>query len=185
MRGNQFKKIDWDSITWDDLPLTRKRERMFKESNFACSECGFDKRRPDGKMILEIDHIDSVHTNNSKENLRVLCPNCHAMTPHYRNHGRGKGRSSSRLRASNVGYWEARAKVLQEQQNYIEYFKSVVMETHASGEIDYMSRGWIQRLTEKLDENCNNVSRRIRRDMPDFFMNNCLRCNTPRRRKVD
>jgi hypothetical protein len=33
---------------------------------------------------LELDHIDSNHTNNSLDNLRVLCPNCHALTANYR-----------------------------------------------------------------------------------------------------
>lgn len=35
-----------------------------------------------GKPIpLDIDHIDSDPTNNSIENLRYLCPNCHRQTP--------------------------------------------------------------------------------------------------------
>lgn len=30
---------------------------------------------------LELDHIDGEHYNNEFENLRILCPNCHALTP--------------------------------------------------------------------------------------------------------
>jgi hypothetical protein len=33
---------------------------------------------------LELDHIDGDRTNNLLENLRLLCPNCHALTPTYR-----------------------------------------------------------------------------------------------------
>jgi 5-methylcytosine-specific restriction endonuclease McrA len=33
---------------------------------------------------LEIDHIDGDSTNNSLDNFRILCPNCHAQTPTYR-----------------------------------------------------------------------------------------------------
>lgn len=33
---------------------------------------------------LELDHIDGDHLNNEIENLRLLCPNCHAQTPTYR-----------------------------------------------------------------------------------------------------
>ncbi len=33
---------------------------------------------------LELDHRDGDRTNNVLENLRLLCPNCHALTPTYR-----------------------------------------------------------------------------------------------------
>lgn len=33
---------------------------------------------------LELDHIDGNHSNNLLENLRVICPNCHALTSTYR-----------------------------------------------------------------------------------------------------
>ena len=43
---------------------------------------------------LELDHIDGCHDNNQKENLRLLCPNCHTQTPTYgskkRNGGSGE-----------------------------------------------------------------------------------------------
>jgi len=33
---------------------------------------------------LELDHLDGDRENNSLDNLRLICPNCHAMTPTYR-----------------------------------------------------------------------------------------------------
>lgn len=42
---------------------------------------------------LELDHIDGDHYNNQLENLKVLCPNCHAKTPTYR--GKNKKRKDS------------------------------------------------------------------------------------------
>lgn len=35
-------------------------------------------------VILEIDHIDGRADNNSPENLRVVCPQCHALSPFHR-----------------------------------------------------------------------------------------------------
>ncbi len=41
-------------------------------------------------MPLELDHVNGDPTDNRLENLRILCPNCHALTDNYR--GRNIGR---------------------------------------------------------------------------------------------
>ncbi len=58
-----------------------------------CSGCGWDKINPiTGKVPLEIDHIDGNFQNNIESNLRLLCPNCHSLTPSFRNLNKGRGR---------------------------------------------------------------------------------------------
>jgi hypothetical protein len=37
---------------------------------------------------LELDHIDGNRYNHKLENLRLICPNCHAQTPTYRSKNR-------------------------------------------------------------------------------------------------
>ena len=39
---------------------------------------------------LELDHIDGNKHNNNLSNLRILCPNCHALTPTYRTKNIGR-----------------------------------------------------------------------------------------------
>lgn len=59
----------------------------------ACEECGWDKNHPsDGNPLTEIDHIDGDAHNCRLENLKVLCPNCHAMTPTFRSRNKGSKR---------------------------------------------------------------------------------------------
>lgn len=31
-------------------------------------------------IVLQLDHINGIHNDNRKENLRFLCPNCHSQT---------------------------------------------------------------------------------------------------------
>ena len=51
---------------------------------YKCANCGCDGHWLDGEIALELDHIDGDNTNHSLENLRYLCPNCHALTETYR-----------------------------------------------------------------------------------------------------
>jgi 5-methylcytosine-specific restriction endonuclease McrA len=69
----------------------RLKRRLIEEGIFEarCTGCGLD-RWLEGPIPLQLDHIDGDRTNNLLENLRLLCPNCHALTDTYcgRNIGR-------------------------------------------------------------------------------------------------
>lgn len=74
-----------------------RKNRLIKEFNHHCWDCGLRewKKQP---IPLQLDHIDGNSDNSLKENLRLLCPNCHALTPFFG--GKNKGRYPKTQRAS-------------------------------------------------------------------------------------
>ena len=68
------------------------RKRLIEDGYFRaqCSCCALSEWMG-SKIALELDHKDGDRDNNELSNLRLLCPNCHAMTPTYRGRNvRGK-----------------------------------------------------------------------------------------------
>lgn len=61
------------------------RRKIFREGikQKKCECCGRFEWM--GQQIpLEVHHKDGDKTNNNLDNLQILCPNCHALTPTYR-----------------------------------------------------------------------------------------------------
>lgn len=50
---------------------------------YKCYGCGITEWK-NQRIPLELDHIDGDKTNNTLENLKILCPNCHSITPTYK-----------------------------------------------------------------------------------------------------
>jgi hypothetical protein len=61
------------------------KQRLFAErlKERRCESCETEEWL--GQPVpLELDHINGDVTDNRVENLRILCPNCHALTKTYR-----------------------------------------------------------------------------------------------------
>ena len=61
------------------------RNYLLEEANYKCTECGWGIVNPfNGEIPLEIHHINGDSNDNSPNNLKVLCPNCHALTENFK-----------------------------------------------------------------------------------------------------
>lgn len=89
---------DTSVVTQPDGDLTTTaRKYLRNEAGNKCTQCGWNEKNPvDGIVPLQVDHIDGDSTNHLRENLVVLCPNCHSLTPTYGMKNRGNGRKSRR-----------------------------------------------------------------------------------------
>ncbi|MBC8409271.1 MAG: HNH endonuclease [Rhodobacteraceae bacterium] len=167
------------SRSFEELGWRSKRKYLFEQMNYSCENCGFNKTRDCGSSILEVDHIDGNHKNNERTNLRVLCPNCHALTDNFRNWGRkGQEKSSTRIRKGNKDFEDfqnERITLKNLKDVFNEKFVNIVNEAHESGEIDFSKFGWVGKLSERLNETPMSSGRRLRKLMPEFYDEHCFR----------
>jgi hypothetical protein len=69
-----------------DFQSHKLKRRLFKEGlkKEKCELCGWHKNAPEGRIPLELDHINGNGRDNRLKNLRILCPNCHSLQSTHR-----------------------------------------------------------------------------------------------------
>jgi Zn finger protein HypA/HybF involved in hydrogenase expression len=73
------------------------KNRLIKEGlkQWKCESCN-NEDWMSKKIPLELEHCNGDNTDNRLENLKLLCPNCHAQTDYYR--GRNKKSALSEMK---------------------------------------------------------------------------------------
>lgn len=78
----ELMEADFSTLKYDRL-----RKRLLAENGHICNKCKLTEWL-DQPIALEVEHKDGNNQNNTRENLEMLCPNCHAQTETWR--GRNK-----------------------------------------------------------------------------------------------
>ena len=66
------------------------KDRLAEErGGESCFKCGIVDWNGE-PLSFDLDHIDGNPTRNTRENLRVLCPNCHRQTETWGNRNRSR-----------------------------------------------------------------------------------------------
>lgn len=87
---NQNK--DYETIKnnpFEKLPKRLIYKILYDERGNKCEECGYEYTdEKTGKGPFEIHHLDGNNKNWKKENLKILCLNCHWKTDNWRFRGK-------------------------------------------------------------------------------------------------
>ncbi len=77
---------------WAGVSKYVKRWLIEKRGD-KCERCGWCEKNPiTNKVPIQVDHADGNPENHRPENIKLLCPNCHSLTPTYGGLNRGRGR---------------------------------------------------------------------------------------------
>jgi hypothetical protein len=84
----------------DNAPLDKYSDdfnvvslKVKNDSGWCCQQCGTNLSEPAKRKRLHVHHINGLKHDNSRENLKALCVDCHSEEP---NHGHMKNNPSYR-----------------------------------------------------------------------------------------
>ncbi|MEV0742470.1 HNH endonuclease signature motif containing protein [Streptomyces sp. NPDC050549] len=87
MRHNQRRRTAEEILVADTSAHVRRTpgtrlKRAMRELGVEerCALCGIEPMRLGKSLPLEVDHVNRDWSDDRRENLRLLCPNCHAIT---------------------------------------------------------------------------------------------------------
>lgn len=88
--GKSFALIDIFAGGHKNYGSSKLKKRLIDEKykENKCESCGISSTWNSKPINLELDHINGDNKDNSLNNLRILCPNCHSQTDTFR--GRSK-----------------------------------------------------------------------------------------------
>lgn len=74
------------------------RTYLFAQQGGLCDICRNPALWNGEELAFVMDHVDGDSGNNSRQNLRLICPNYDSQLPTYKSRNRGNGRFARRQR---------------------------------------------------------------------------------------
>lgn len=92
MQINPPKSLDKILVKNSTYQSFKLKKRLFAVGlkKPCCELCGWAKKSEDGRVPLELDHVNGEHSDNRIDNLRILCPNCHSLQSTHRGKNKKK-----------------------------------------------------------------------------------------------
>lgn len=78
-------KYDSDTAPLNEYPADfgELSERLRRESGWKCQNCHRILSDPRLRQFLHVHHVNGVRSDNTRQNLKVLCVACHAKEPRH------------------------------------------------------------------------------------------------------
>ncbi len=92
---NRWLQGEDDGCTYHGMQTSMHIHRWLRQTRGEwCEVCGWHEKNPrSGVVPLQLSHENGNPEDNRPTNLKLRCPNCHALTPTFGALNRGKGRS--------------------------------------------------------------------------------------------
>lgn len=74
------------------------KKHILKEQNNRCKVCNALDVWNKKKLVFVLDHIDGDASNNSRKNLRLVCPNCDSQLPTFKSRNKNSARKERYLK---------------------------------------------------------------------------------------
>lgn len=68
------------------------KKYILKEQEYKCAICGLSNSWNNKPLVLILDHIDGHANNNTRTNLRLICPNCDSQLDTYKSKNKNSDR---------------------------------------------------------------------------------------------
>lgn len=96
LKYDDFLKNPEDYCNGGYTPRPFKKD-FLREQSGTCAICGCEMEHNGKPLVFILDHIDGDASNNKRENLRMICPNCDSQLDTYKS----KNKNSKRR-----NYWK-------------------------------------------------------------------------------
>ena len=96
------KYLEDNSIAWGYKNMQHYKKYFLEDQDHRCAICGMKDEWNGKPLVFVLDHINGNADDNSRDNLRLICPNCDSKLDTFKS----KNKHSARAKYRNIKIME-------------------------------------------------------------------------------